>query len=82
MRVELSDDASLDLVRACEFYRAHGAALPARFLRSIREDLRELRTIAGIHEIHHGFHARVVVHAILDCRRDPASAEHGLGRRR
>lgn len=59
MRVELSEDASLDLARGCEFYRARGGALSAYFLRSIREDLRELRTIGGVHEIHHGFHRMV-----------------------
>ena len=59
MRVELRDEARADLVEGAWFYRRQAPGLDARFIESLRHDLRKLETTAGIHERYRGFYRKL-----------------------
>jgi len=59
MRVELRDEARSDLVDGAWFYGRQSPGLDEHFIRCLREDLRSLETISGIHERYRGFYRKL-----------------------
>lgn len=59
MRVELRDEARDDLVDGALFYGRQSPGLDDYFIDCLREDLKDLESIAGIHEMYHGFHRKL-----------------------
>ena len=89
MKIEIMDEAKLDLAEGFQFYENQAESLGDYFLTSLFSDIDALEDLGGIHEIVHGYHQTfsrkfpfaiyyrveneiVKVHAVLDCRRDPA----------
>ena len=59
MRVELRDEARVDLVDGAWFYGRQAPGLDEHFIECLREDLRTLETISGIHEVYRGFYRKL-----------------------
>jgi len=56
MKVQLLDEAELDLVDGFRFYEAQQAGLGDYFLDSLFSDIDSLQLFAGIHRRHLGFY--------------------------
>lgn len=92
MHVVLRDEARADLAEGAWFYDRQAPGLAEHFIESLREDLRSLETICGVHEVYQGFYRKLSrrfpfviyyrltddVVAILDCRSDPKSTSSRL----
>ncbi len=90
MRIEVLDQAAVDLIEGFWFYETQNAGLGSYFLTNLYADIESLRIYAGIHpkryKQYHRLLSRrfpfavfytflegtVFVHAVLDCRRNPA----------
>ena len=59
MRVELRDEARGDLVDGAWFYGHQSVGLDDHFIRCLGEDLRNLESTYGIHEMYRGFHRKL-----------------------
>ena len=59
MRVELRDEAREDLVDGAWFYGRQAPGLDEYFIECLREDLRNLELLSGIHERYRGFHRKL-----------------------
>jgi hypothetical protein len=97
VRIEILDQAELDLVEGFHFYETQREDLGAYFLDSLYSDIELLRQTAGIHLKPHKAYYRalskrfpfaiyytlsnetVFIHAVVDCRRDPARSKRKLG---
>lgn len=55
MKVRLLDEAEQDLEDGQAFFERQSPGLGGYFVRRLLEDLRALRTTAGIHAIEHGY---------------------------
>ncbi|MCO6048105.1 type II toxin-antitoxin system RelE/ParE family toxin [Aeoliella sp. ICT_H6.2] len=67
MKIELLQQAKIDLWEAHDFYELQSAGLGDRFLDSLFADIDSLGDTAGIHETAYGFHrslARIFPFAI------------------
>ena len=56
MNVELRDEARDDLVTGALFYGEQSVGLDGHFLKCLREDVKKLETIGGVHEQYRGFY--------------------------
>ena len=97
MRIEILDQAELDLLEGFRFYETQQEELGSYFLDSLYSDIELLHHTAGIHLKPHRNYYRVLskrfpfaiyytlsnetvfVHAVVDCRRDPAWLKRKLG---
>jgi hypothetical protein len=97
VRIEILDQAELDLREGFHFYEAQQSGLGKYFLDSLDSDIELLHRSAGIHLKPHRSYFRllsrrfpfaiyytlsdetVFIHAIVDCRRDPARLKRKLG---
>jgi hypothetical protein len=90
MRIEILDQAELDLIEGFQFYESQNLGLGSYFLTNLYSDIESLRLYAGIHHkayksyhrllsrrfpfavFYTVFESTVFIHAVLDCRSDPA----------
>ena len=90
MRIEILDQAELDLLDGSHFYQNQEPGLGSYFLTNLYADIESLRIYAGVHRKAYKHYHRLLsrrfpfavfytfqndtvsVHAILDCRKDPA----------
>jgi hypothetical protein len=90
MRIEILDQAQLDLIEGFLFYESQSAGLGSYYLTNLYSDIESLYLYAGIHrkayKQYHRLLSRrfpfavfytvleniVFIHAVLDCRSDPA----------
>lgn len=97
MRIEILDQAELDLIEGSRFYEAQQTGLGSYFLTNLYADIESLHLYGGVHrKVHRNYHRllskrfpfavfykvehdTVYVHAVLDCRRDPAWIRKRLG---
>ena len=59
MHVVLSDEAREDLAEGAWFYHRQAPGLAEHFIECLREDLRTLETIFGVHEVYQGFYRKL-----------------------
>jgi plasmid stabilization system protein ParE len=59
MRVELRDEARDDLVDGACFYGRQSPELDDYFIECLREDLWNLQTTFGVHEMYRGFYRKL-----------------------
>ncbi len=59
MHVELRDEAREDLAKGAWFYDCQSPGLGDYFIDCLRDDLRTLSAMFGIHEIAFGFHRKL-----------------------
>jgi hypothetical protein len=97
MRLEILDQAELDLVDGFHFYERQQPGLGSYFLANLYADIESLRIHAGVHRRAYKHYHRLLskrfpfavfytvqgdttsIHAVLDCRRDPAWIRRRLG---
>lgn len=90
MRIEILEEAELDLIGGFHFYENQEVGLGLYFRTNLYADIESLKNYAGIHsrpyKPYHRLLSRkfpfaifytiendtVFIHAILDCRKDPA----------
>ncbi|MGZ8842127.1 MAG: type II toxin-antitoxin system RelE/ParE family toxin [Pyrinomonadaceae bacterium] len=90
MRIEILEEAELDLIEGFHFYENQEAGLGLYFRTNLYTDIESLKNYAGIHsqpyKPYHRLLSRkfpfaifytvendtVFIHAVLDCRKDPA----------
>lgn len=90
MRIEILEEAELDLIEGFHFYENQEVGLGSYFRTNLYDDIESLKNYAGIHsrpyKLYHRFLSRkfpfaifyivendtVFIHAVLDCRRNPA----------
>ena len=90
MRIEILDQAELDLIEGFHFYEAQQPGLGSYFLTNLYSDIESLQLYGGIHQqVYKRYHRllskrfpfavfyairqdTVFIHAVVDCRRDPA----------
>ena len=56
MKIEILDEARLDLTTGFDFYERQSAGLGAYFLDSLFSDIDSLQEFAGVHNLVHGYH--------------------------
>ncbi|HDR14375.1 MAG TPA: type II toxin-antitoxin system RelE/ParE family toxin [Desulfobacteraceae bacterium] len=62
MKIDILDEAEEDLIKGFQFYERQSAGLGRYFLDSIFSDIESLKSYAGIHPLHFGYHRFLAKH--------------------
>jgi hypothetical protein len=61
MKIDILDEAEEDLVKGFQFYERRSKGPGRYFLDSIFSDIESLKSYAGIHPLHFGYHRLLAV---------------------
>jgi hypothetical protein len=94
VKIEILDEAQEDLIEGYQFYEGRETGVGSYFLDCLFSDIDSLLLFAGIQQVVYGYHRclfpfaiyydvvgqLIRVHAVLDCRRNPAWVRKRLRR--